>query len=253
PRSKGGPPLSRARVAELARRQIDLIALLQAKVVRDEKPGPIHDLRVATRRLQQILDTLFPKPHTSKVRKVRRTLRRARKTLSEVRNCDVLRKHVEQNLGRKRQSHHDVWVAVEKHLKEQRKDLIHNSVRKLGKLNFTAWHVRVKELLESVDEKAPIVQFPSNDPGEIARTPSAPVASRELGTRELLARSLSEAWTTFDNSVVDSQKNRAEKTIHAVRIAAKKLRYQIEVLQALKVAGSGQALKLLRQLQQQLG
>src|SRR5262249_41780925 len=81
--TKGAPPLSRARVAGLAKRQINLVASLQARVVRDEKPGPIHDLRVATRRLQQILDTLFPKPLNSKARKVRRTLRQARRSLSD--------------------------------------------------------------------------------------------------------------------------------------------------------------------------
>jgi len=59
-------------------------------VLRGDDPDAIHDMRVASRRLQQILDLLYPKPRPQKIRKLWRTIRRDRTIFSSVRNCDVL-------------------------------------------------------------------------------------------------------------------------------------------------------------------
>ena len=101
----GKPILGWQRVPELARRQLDILISLQPKVLRGDDPDAIHDMRVASRRLQQILDLLYPKPRPQKIRKLRRIIRRARTTLSGVRNCDVLLQRVEKLLARKRLEH----------------------------------------------------------------------------------------------------------------------------------------------------
>jgi CHAD domain-containing protein len=241
---------SRHRVTQLAKRQMNLLAALESKVLRSEKPGAIHDLRIASRRLQQILDLLYPKPRASKLRKIRRTLRQARRSLSAVRNCDVLLQQVEQNLRRKRLAHREVWTTFRDYLQEQREDRMRQAGRKLGRLNLTAGYLRVKAALAAAGERAGAEQPPRRDPAAAA---PAPQGSHGLELRELLAQSLLVSWEALNDRVAQSQKEPAAETIHAVRIAAKKLRYLIEVMQALRVAGSDPALDWLRQLQRHLG
>src|SRR5579859_2146699 len=50
------------RVRKLALRQLNRLVSLEPKVLRDEFPEAVHDLRVASRRLQSLLDFLYPVP-----------------------------------------------------------------------------------------------------------------------------------------------------------------------------------------------
>src|SRR6516225_5055134 len=46
----------------LALQQLDRFMSLEPKVLRGEDPEAIHDMRVASRRLQQFLDLIYPPP-----------------------------------------------------------------------------------------------------------------------------------------------------------------------------------------------
>src|SRR2546428_579492 len=72
---------------ELALRQLDLLVSLEPRALSGDDPDAVHDLRVASRRLQQVLDLLHPAPQHGEVRRLRRKVRRCRRALGEVRNC----------------------------------------------------------------------------------------------------------------------------------------------------------------------
>src|SRR5581483_9306293 len=63
-------------VRDLALKQLNRLVSLEAKVLKGDDADAIHDIRVATRRLQQVLDLLYPVPRPEAVRRVRRQIRR---------------------------------------------------------------------------------------------------------------------------------------------------------------------------------
>ena len=112
-----------ARVRELALHQLDRFVSLEPKVLRGDDTDAIHDMRVASRRLQQVLDLLYPPPPSDEIRGLRRKIRRARRALSNVRNCDVLIQRVESSRRRRRAARRDTWTAVEHFLVERRAEV----------------------------------------------------------------------------------------------------------------------------------
>ncbi|MBZ5513385.1 MAG: CHAD domain-containing protein [Acidobacteriia bacterium] len=229
------------KVRKLALRQLDRFVSLEPKVLRGDDPDAIHDLRVASRRLQQVLDLLYPAPRAAEVRKLRRKIRRSRGALGEVRNCDVQLQRVEGILARKRTARRKIWEAVRHYLRERRAENFEKAVRKLSKINLAVFYVHLKDLL--------VPGGTGRATPQADRTPTP--AAEEFGTR--VTQSLEGVWQRFEAQVSRSDQDSSASVIHAVRIAAKRLRYLIEVIHAFNVSGSGSTLAWLRSLQQHLG
>ncbi len=234
-----------AKVRQLALRQLDRFISFGPKVLKGDDPDAIHDLRVASRRLQQVLDLLYPPPPPRDIRKLRRRIRRCRRALSEVRNCDVLLQRVEQTLGHKRTPQREIWTAVEHYLRERRSESFRNALRKLSKVNLAVFYVHLKEYLAS------------NGTGQGAgHHPPALAAPEELAAGEFydrISQALDRVWQGFETQIVQSHRDPRGPVLHGVRIAAKRLRYLIEVIHEFEVPGSAQMLGWLRGLQQHLG
>lgn len=247
------PPDPWAEVRKLALRQLNRLVTLEPKVLRDESPAAIHDLRVASRRLQEVLDLLYPAPRPQEIQKLRRKLRRARRALSEVRNCDVLLERVAAALARKRSAHEEAWEALGAYLNERRVEAVAKGLRKLTKINLAAFYLHVKRYLAAAgrptDEGVP---EPSPDTTEGSAHVIAFPDGDEI-FHQRLAAALERDWQAFDAQVAASQGEQHAPLIHQVRIAAKRLRYLIEVVDELEAEGSAEALAWLRRLQQHLG
>lgn len=235
------------KVRALALKQLDRFISYEPKVLRGDDPDAIHDMRVASRRLQQILDLLYPRPWPREVRRLRRRIRRCRRALGDVRNCDVLLGHVQHILARKRAGRREAWTAVQHYLLARRAASFLRAMRKLSKINLAVFYVRMRACLdEAATEEAPLT-------ARDARAPAfgEPPASRPFP--EQMARALDAVWSAFTRQVELSRGDPRAPIIHGVRIAAKRLRYLLEVAHEFDVAGSGEALAWLRQLQQHLG
>jgi CHAD domain-containing protein len=244
PPSREGPPPSDAwaKVRALALRQLDRFMALEPRVLRGDDPDAIHDIRVASRRLQQILDLLYPTPH-GEVRKLRRRLRRARRVLGEVRNADVQLARVRKILRRKRTARRAAWEALHDYLVTERARHFTRAVGKLGELNLAVFYVRMKHLLGE-----------SGAPASGAETPGGETLLAASGRfEERVTLALARVWQAFDLQVQESHRDSRAPVIHAVRIAAKRLRYLTEVLQEFDVPGSSATLKWLRGVQELLG
>ncbi|HLW78151.1 MAG TPA: CHAD domain-containing protein [Terriglobia bacterium] len=236
------------RVRKLALRQLNRFAGLEAKVLKGDDRRAVHDLRVSSRRLQQLLDLLFPAP-AKDVRRLRRKVRTARRALSEVRNCDVHLERVERALARRRTSQRPTWEAVRGYLLERRAASFEKAVRKLGKANIPGVHRRLKEHLGprpgGAKHSAPV------QPPAVAASPHrAPGAAPwQENARAALAR----VWRDYAAHIAESLRQPATPDLHAARIATKRLRYLAEVLAALGQPGSAEVLASLRRLQAHLG
>jgi CHAD domain-containing protein len=228
------------RVLEGARRQLDELISLEPKVLKGRDAEAIHDIRVAGRRLQQVLDLLYPSPRPAKVRRVRRTIRRSRRTLSGVRNCDVLLERARRVLSRKRAVRRDVWAAFQDFLEARRGKTFRKASRRLAALNLPASYVRLQEQ----------IQKPPSSTGNASSDASSP---QGVSLRARLNESLQETWSSLERCVEQARETPEAASLHATRIAAKKTRYLIEVIDVLGVPRSRQALACLRGLQQHLG
>ena len=242
----GGPlPNEWALVCKLAVKQLDRCVSLEPKVLQGYDPDAIHDLRVATRRLQQVLVLLFPSPRSGEIRKVFRGLKRCRRSLSEVRNNDVLLERVDGALARKRTARRDAWEAIRAYLEESRSARLEKALYKLTRANLSALYVRLKECLPLKGTFRPT----GGRSG-----PSG--AAQDLSAEELDARISSElrkVWGALEEEIALSRNDPDPAILHRARIASKRVRYLIEVLLAFGVPGSKQALIWLRNLQKHLG
>ncbi|MGO8789337.1 MAG: CHAD domain-containing protein [Terriglobia bacterium] len=230
------------KVRELALRQLNRMMSYEAKVLKGDDADAIHDMRVASRRLQQVLDLLYPQPRPPELRRLRRQIRRCRQVLGDVRNCDVLLAHVGQSLGRKRSARRDAWTAVQRFLLIRRSESFLRAMHKLGKINLAVLYVNLKEFIHHEKAHDRSAVHPHHD----RETPHPAFAND-------LTSALESAWGRFEDQVAESHRHARPEVIHGARIAAKRLRYLLEVFHEFGVAGSAEVLVWLRQLQQHLG
>jgi CHAD domain-containing protein len=232
-------------VRDLALKQLNRFASLEPKVLKGDDPDAIHDMRVASRRLQQILDLAHPKPRPREVRRLRRSIQRCRRALGDVRNCDVLLGRVKIFLKRKRSARREAWTAVQHYLQARRSESLQKGLRKLSKVNLAIFYVNMKECLAQVGSAPVPDRHPHTQaPAELPSPEQFP---------ERLAQVLEDAWNRFEEQIDLSHHDPRGPVIHGARITAKRLRYLLEVVHDFDVPGSAEALAWLRQLQQHLG
>ncbi|MCI0403719.1 MAG: CHAD domain-containing protein [Acidobacteria bacterium] len=221
-------------------RHLDRFVSLHPKALRGDDVEAIHDIRVASRRTQQVVDLLYPKPRPKAVRKLRRKVRRCRGALSEVRNCDVLLAVAERTLRRKRLARRRAWTAVRDYLSEKRAGSFEEATEELIKIKFGALYVGLKGAIDSGPARSDAQAGPVVAGG-------APAFSGGV------AESLQSLWQEFETQVLESHRQPESQKLHGVRIAAKQLRYLVEVLAELGAEGSAEALGWLKRLQEHLG
>ncbi|HEV2379391.1 MAG TPA: CHAD domain-containing protein [Terriglobia bacterium] len=247
------------RVRRLALRQLNRLVSLESKVLRDEFPEAVHDLRVASRRLQSLLDFLYPVPRPPHLRKLRGRLKQARKVLGELRNQDVLVARIARVLARKRAARREAWEAGQEYVVKLRSKTVERAHRELSRLNLAQVYVRLRQELTAFEEPEASKAEPSSQhsvalPRPVpAGAPSEhPIASgRETDAAARFAKRLGELWKDFDTLAAKSRRDPG--VLHPLRIATKRLRYLVEVAAALNAEGSSRALDWLRDLQGKLG
>jgi CHAD domain-containing protein len=247
------------RVLKLALKQLDRLVALESKVLRDESIEPAHNLRVSSRRLQGLIDFLYPAPAPNGVRKLRRRLKKARQVLGELRNQDVLASRIERTLARKRTSHRAAWEAARDYVGKLRPKTAQRAHRKLTRLNLSELYLRLRrELTDRSPGEAPegarVITFrddrPAADPLAIVE-PALQAHADVTGLAGRFSDHLNELWRDFEVKAAASHEDASG--LHALRISAKRLRYLVEVAAELEATGSREALACLRNLQGRLG
>jgi CHAD domain-containing protein len=235
------------RARKLALRQAGRILKVIPKIFRSGKPERIHELRVATRRLQAVLDLLTLPTSPRLVKRLRRKIKASRRAFSDVRNCDVLIESIEKRLQSRRAAHREAWQAVLESVQQQRADACTRAVRKLSKLNFERVYVRLQSVL---------LVPPSSDTVGSDSAGSQPAPGSSANTvllRHRVLKELERVWRRFQAEFTASQESPTVQSIHQARIAAKRVRYLVEVMDEFEVPGARQAAAWLRDLQQYLG
>jgi CHAD domain-containing protein len=228
-------------IQALAMRQLDRLMALEPKVLRGDDPDAIHDMRIATRRLQQMLDLMFPAPQPREVARIRKRVRRCRSVLSDVRNCDVLLQHAREALRAKKPPHAAAWEAFYRYVEKQRERNFRKATEEISRQHLAALYLRLKPWLTSAPRAGGNGQPEEGDQG----------TAENLNER--LKNELERTWTTFHDRLEGARQSHARLGIHELRIATKRLRYLTEALHQLKQHGAATVLAGLRSMQQTLG
>lgn len=200
--------------------------------VRDGNAESVHEARVATRRLREVVP-LMTRSHPEKVRAVKAVFRRAGRRLGRVRELDVIREHLERLEERVPEA--AVAAALAR--------------RTVGERQASARRKLIKSL-----ERLRLGRF-------------AKGAHLSTGAFERLrhpARAFSDWRAPLRDRIVARARNLAEAVehgsgvyfpnrLHTIRIAAKKLRYSVELAERTGVWRPPRLLRDLRRIQATLG
>jgi len=218
------------RLRKLGLKRLRHFSTLISKAGHMGKPRAIHDIRVASRRLQQILDYIYPAPRPPAIRRLRSRLRRSRRILGKLRDYDVFIAAIEKRLKSKRLAQRPVFIAIHGRLKQRRVKLMEKTRERFDKTDVPGLCSQLNSLL--------------NNSGLQTDAPLRP---------EAMDIALKRLWQDFSREVAESLHAPRPVNIHGVRIKAKRLRYLLEVVKDLGNPNADPALIWLRRLQQQLG
>jgi triphosphatase len=218
---------SHKKLLAVTRRRLEKFVALFAKVLVSDHPDTIHDARVWSRRLQETFRVLFPKPRTGKNRKLVRTLRQVRRALGNCRNTDVTIGLIEDKLNSATSTAHKAWDLVKTYLREKRERQMARAREELAQHDITQFVTRTQSVLH---------------PNGLQQEPE-----------ELLKRSVEEALAGWNEALREAKENSQVDQIHALRIAAKRLRYRAELLAELGDTSMKPRVKSLKLLQDKLG
>lgn len=219
---------TKSKLMKLAHKRLERFVTLFAKVLVNDTPDTIHDVRVASRRLQQTWRAFAPKSKPSKARKLNRILRKTRRTLGDCRNFDASIALIEKRRDAvAAASLRRAWEAVQHSLEERRAKAIADARSQLKHYELTDFIGRAQSCVDAIDDQPEII------------------AQLWQRAADMLA-----AW----NEALAAAKTAPQTgNLHAFRIAGKRLRYRIESLAELGDTSVKPLLQGLKLLQNDLG
>lgn len=228
PASRSISASAQKKLLDLADKRLEKFVSLVPRVLISDRPDTIHDTRVWSRRLQQVIRVFFPQAGTGKARKLVRTLRKTRRSLGPCRNLDVTIDLIQKRIhAAKDAAVRDAWREVQEDLKEKRNRELLRARREIKQCDVMAFIKRTRALLESRDQES--------DP--------------ERSLKKSIKQGLIEWSDALDKAMEDQGPN----SFHAFRIAGKRLRYALELLATLGDNSSKSKVKVLKKLQDQIG
>ncbi len=199
-------------------------------VLRGDDPDAVHDMRVASRRLQEILQVVLPK--TGDRADVLGEIRKARRLQTLARDVDVVIEIIGNGKQEEATSDLDRGVKLlQTHLRSRREEIQADLREGLERLKLRDSKIRLEDLLDECFSDGP-------DTGKVVKRIASKLARREEEFREASAL---------------ARKTRLPKDLHNVRIAAKRLRYILEVAKGLQTHDVEEQISRLKVLQETLG
>lgn len=219
---------AQSKLLKLTRRRLEKYATLLPKVLVSDDPETVHDLRVWSRRLQQVLRVIAPSGQADRIKKVLRVLRYVRQTLGPCRDLDVNIALLES-----KREHHGTgsvqraWQSMQSELESQRQALIERVRRDIARRDLFKFITRVQSLIARAE--------PDFDP------------------LEQITAAMTKSMDGWEESFAATREQPDAAGLHALRIAGKKLRYRAELLAALGQPKVNPLVKTLKEIQTTLG
>jgi len=193
----------------------------------------VHQARVATRRLREIVPIATTGREDRKSARLVRRLRKLTRVLGPVRELDVALAHLAEREGRRRSPG---VVALRVHLRAERAAARAKLEQAIDHARAARLTARLAKLEQRLQDGADLAPDPRLERVRRALADAAATRARELG--EAIAAS----GAIF---IVER--------VHAVRIAVKRLRYALELAGELRLVPTGALVNRLRGIQDALG
>jgi CHAD domain-containing protein len=234
--------------------EAELIALQRhhRRVIDSGDVEAIHKMRVVTRKLQAAIDLLQFKPDHLKIRGLKKTLRRWRRSLSPVRNYDVFLAIADRESLARKPGGRRPYELIRRELDERRTKSLQKARAELKHINIEDLAARLGFALEPV----------ANLTGPQGRSAGNLAAALEGGPRliedqaRIAARAfdrLRQRLAEFQARALSTHETDKPSQVHQLRIAAKRLRYLIEALSQMGYGDAVRAVEWLKVTQDRLG
>lgn len=223
-------------------------------VLETDDPDAIHKMRVTTRRLQASLDLLEHELHAHKIKK---RLRRWRRMLSLVRNYDVFLTLIDKEAAAHRPSKREQYELVKAILQKRRERRAARVRKYMRKLNVG--RIASKLGVTMPPQPAPASEQPAADSTDTVKGPiTGPDVGRRFAVDESrvaghTAARLEQRLAEFQTLAAQSHPSTSASDLHQLRIAAKRVRYLLEIISELGYGDASRALGWLRTLQDRIG
>jgi CHAD domain-containing protein len=218
---------------EIIPTQLELLRGYHRAVLEADDVEAVHKMRVTTRRLQASLDLL---ERQMNVRRLKRRLKRWRRMLSRVRNYDVFLELIDKEAAGRRQAHREQFELVKTLLQERRSRNATRVRQFLEAINIDQINDALSLGLVATEAESTI---PLVLDGKVLSGWAADRLDQRLAELQALA---AQAHPTTDPT-----------ELHQLRIAAKRIRYLLEVITAMGYGDATRALAWLRTLQDRIG
>lgn len=209
-----------------ANRLLGRLAFAIGRTLRSPSPDAVHDLRVAIRRFQQALTVFAPCFPEKDTKKTGRRLKRLLALAGEVRDCDIAARLLSRSAAA---------PPVQQKIEAQRKEACARLTALLNRQASRHWYAKWRARLAQADAGA----HPHFSHSAIQST---------------AARILPEMAAEFFNHGNRAAEAKASaRKLHQFRLAAKRFRYTLELLEPLYGPGLDARLKPVRAVQTLLG
>jgi CHAD domain-containing protein len=221
-------------------------------VLDTEAVEAVHKMRVSTRRLQASLDLL---EREMKVRKLKRRLRTWRRKLSSVRNYDVFLELIEKEAASRGRTRREQIELVKATLQERRMERAEKVKQYLEGINIDA-------IASSLGLSAPSTGEPldSADVIDELRDQAPPIETAaetmvidKQRVAGYAAERLDQRLAEFQALAAQSHPTNNPAELHQLRIAAKRVRYLLEIVCQMGYGDASRSLSWLKALQDRIG
>jgi CHAD domain-containing protein len=214
-------------------------------VLEDKDPDAVRKMRMASRRLEQILLLIYSKPLPAHARKLRTKAKRCRQLLSDLSDCDVLLTMAGKALARNPSTHLAAWKAVAQFIERRRTRIGPRILQKLLLIEFASPGSKLQKDLEASAASRRVYSD-----GKFQKLTSE---KADKVVQQRIAHSLAHLWREFEFVIEESREDPCEQVIHGIRIATKRLYCLVDVMKKLGTPGSEEALVRLHELQHAIG
>ena len=202
---------------QLVHERVRWFMKLLPEVLNSEHEEAVHDLRVWSRRLQQVLVTMFPKGQENRAGSVIRALRQARRGFAGWRDCDVLIALLDRRLQRLRDPDEQrAWGVVRAYLVKKREKEIRQARHKLVKCKLFTSEQKTEHL-------------PVDQERDTASNSDAAYTDFIATVSEFIKAAYAD-WLAARARAAESG---SQAAAHYFRIKTKQLRYRMELAQDL--------------------
>ncbi|MDG2305336.1 MAG: CHAD domain-containing protein [Candidatus Binatia bacterium] len=248
----------RLRAAEVFEKQREKMRRNLGTAIDGRDPEGVHDMRVASRRLRAALALFAPWLEKREVQRTGKLLRRLTRALGSVRELDVLRMRFEDLASKASPERKLAIEIIDSRIARARVRARGRMIKSFASIDLDEVDTRLRSLagappawaIEGAEESGLDAGIPW-DPPSLDTTPDEPIET----LMQRLGPQVSDAARRIVETKVpgESGSREASKALHEIRIYAKKLRYQLEIIAPHSGAAAAHLVDTLKGLQEHLG